>query len=63
MFDQDQFNDGQPNQDGVYHYSFLPTQNEPQAGPGPVPPQPPQKKKGFAGKAVALVLCCAVDFG
>ena len=66
MYDQNQFNNGQFNQDsGAYHYSFVPLQDEPQTNPTsePVPPQPPRKKKGFAGKAVALALCCALVGG
>ena len=66
MYDQNQFNNGQFNQEsGAYHYSFVPLPDEPQTNPTsePVPPQPPRKKKGFAGKAVALALCCALVGG
>ena len=60
MYDQNGFNSND-----TYHYSYVPPHRDPWDGqqPSDTPPQRPEKKKGFAGKAVALVLCCALVGG
>ena len=61
MYDQNGFD-----HNGGYHYSYSSQPSDPwdrsQQTP-PTPPQAPKKKKSGAGRAVALVLCCALVGG
>lgn len=60
MYDQNGFHDN-----NTYHYSCVPQPSDPWERPQQTPPTPPQapKKKSYAGRAVALVLCCTLAGG
>ena len=58
MYDNDQYNSG------AYRYSYPPARQGGDPWDRPQPPlTPPRKKKSGVGKAVALVLCCALAGG
>ena len=60
MYDQNGFDSN-----GIYHYNYTSQHSDPwdRSQQPPIPPQVPKKKKSGAGRAVALVLCCALVGG